>query len=55
VLGLPRVATAVAACLPALASAAPLATVLPVFVLEHISILVGASCSPLSVDGYSGS
>ncbi len=36
---LARMAAAVAACVPALAAAAPLATVLPAFVLEHISIL----------------
>ena len=39
--GLRRTAAALAACMPALVAAAPLATVLPTFVLEHISILVG--------------
>ena len=45
--GLRRTAAAMAACAPALVAAAPVATVLPTFVLEHISILVGP-CMPLS-------
>lgn len=43
--GLRRTAAALAACAPALVAAAPVATVLPTFVLEHISILVGP-CMP---------
>lgn len=43
--GLRRTAAALVACAPALVAAAPVATVLPTFVLEHISILVGP-CMP---------
>ena len=56
--GLHRTAAALAACAPALVAAAPVATVLPMFVLEHISILVGpcvpaTPCMGLSMSSFS--